>query len=168
MCQCIGQLLQDGEIDLSGQALNPVNVHTLGLFIDRYFKKNWKLLNISNCFLGTQEFECLFIFCNNNQDTRQCVVRPKKPARHTVGILTGRKKTSFSHLCISMIPYTIRTKFMTEFSDSQGSIHTKLEGNRSSHFRDTSCKFSIFSLRNLCFCTLAKICIKRKRVLRSP
>ena len=66
MCQYIGQLLRDGEIDLSGQALNPVNVHTLGLFLDRSFKKNWKLLNLSNCFLGTQEFEHLFIFCNNN------------------------------------------------------------------------------------------------------
>jgi len=66
MCQYIGQLLQDGEIDLSGQALNPVNVHTLGLFLDRSLKKNWKLLNLSNCYLGTPEFEHLFLFSNNN------------------------------------------------------------------------------------------------------
>ena len=53
-------------------------------------------------------------------------MRPKKPARHTVSILTGRKKTQFSHLCSSVIPYPI------------GSLHTKFEENRSSHFRDTS------------------------------
>ena len=34
---------------------------------------------------------------NNNQ-----VMQPKKPARHTVKILTGRKKTEFSHLCNSL------------------------------------------------------------------
>ena len=32
------------------------------------------------------------------QDTRY--MRPKKSAHHTVGILTGRKKMSFSHFCI--------------------------------------------------------------------
>ena len=73
-------------------------------------------------------------------------MRPKKPARHTVGILTGRKKTSFSHFCISVIPYPSGTKFTTELPASQGSLHTKFEGNLSSHFRDTSCQsFDFFS-----------------------
>ena len=67
-------------------------------------------------------------------------MRPKKPARHTLSILTGRKKTSFSHLCISVIPYPIGTKFATELPASQGSLHSKFEGNRYSHFRDTSCQ----------------------------
>ena len=58
---------------------------------------------------------------------------------HTVGILTGRKKTSFSHFCISVIPYSIGTKFATELPASQGSLHTKFEGNRSSHFQDIGC-----------------------------
>ena len=85
---------------------------------------------------------------------------------HTVGILTGRKKTSFSHFCISVIPYPIGTKFATELLASQGSLHTKFEGNHSSHFRDTTCQsFDFFSS---CFCTLEKIAIKRKRVFRSP
>ena len=57
-------------------------------------------------------------------------MRPKKPAHHTVSIFTGRKKTSFSHLCISVIPYPIGTKFATEFPASQGSLHSKFEGNR--------------------------------------
>ena len=57
---------------------------------------------------------------------------------------------------------------------SQGSLHSKFEGNRSSHFRDTSCQSFDYFLRFLillfssCFRTLAKIAIKRKRVLRSP
>ena len=63
-----------------------------------------------------------------------------------MSILTGRKKTSFSHLCISVIPYPIGTKFATELPTSQGSLHSKFEGNRSSHFRDTSCQsFDFFS-----------------------
>ena len=71
-------------------------------------------------------------------------MRPKKPARHTVSILTGRKKTSFSHICISVIPYPIGTKFATELPASQGSLHSKLEGNRSSRFQDTSCQYFVF------------------------
>ena len=71
---------------------------------------------------------------------------PKKPARHTVSIFTGRKKTSFSHLFISVIPYPIGTKFATELPASQGNLHSKFEGNRSSHFQDTSCQsFNFFS-----------------------
>ena len=55
-----------------------------------------------------------------------------------VSILTGRKKTQFSHLCSSVIPYPIGTKFAREVPASKGSLHTKFEENRSSHFRDTS------------------------------
>ena len=55
-----------------------------------------------------------------------------------VSILTGRKKTQFSHLCSSVIPYPIGTKFATDVPASWGSLHTKFEENRSSHFRDTS------------------------------
>ena len=62
-----------------------------------------------------------------------------------VSIMTGRTKTSFSHLCISVITYPIGTKFATQLPASQGSIHSKFEGNRSSHFRDTSCQSFFFS-----------------------
>ena len=55
-----------------------------------------------------------------------------------VSILTGRKKTQFSHLCSSVIPYPIGTKFARKVPTSKGSLHTKFEENRSSHFRDTS------------------------------
>ena len=55
-----------------------------------------------------------------------------------VSILTGRRKTQFSHLCSSVIPYPIGTKCAREVPASKGSLHTKFEENRSSHFRDTS------------------------------
>ena len=35
-----------------------------------------------------------------------------------VSILTGRKKTQFSHLCSSVIPYPIGTKFATDVPPS--------------------------------------------------
>ena len=78
---------------------------------------------------------------------------------HTYGSIIGGS-------LISMILYPIGTKFATELPARQGSLHTKFEGIRCSHFRNTSCQsFHFFSS---CFCTLAKIAIKRKRVLRSP
>ena len=80
-------------------------------------------------------------------------MRPKKPARHT-------KKTSFSHLCISAIPYPIGSKFATELSASQGNPHSKFEGNRSSHFRDTS--FQSFDFFFFVFSHTCKNCYKTK------
>ena len=78
-----------------------------------------------------------------------------------MGILTRRKKTSFSHLCISVIPYPIGTKFATELSTCQGSLHSKFEGNRSSHFRDTSCQgFDFFFIFFFVFSHTYKTCYK--------
>ena len=85
-------------------------------------------------------------------------MRPKKPARHTVSIFTGRKKTSFSHLCISVNSYPIGTKFATELPASQGSLHSTFEGNRSSHFRDTSCQSFDFFLRFVFFFVFSHTC----------
>ena len=90
---------------------------------------------------------------------------PRSRRATPVSILTGRPKTSFSHLYILVITYLIGTKFATQFPASQGSLHSKFEGKRSSHFQDTSCQsFDFFSS----FRTLAKIAITSKRVLRSP
>ena len=55
-----------------------------------------------------------------------------------VSILTGRKKTQFSHLCSSVLSYPIGTKFSREVPASKGSLLTKSKEKRSSHFRDTS------------------------------
>ena len=63
---------------------------------------------------------------------------PRSRRATPVSILTGRTKTSFSHLCISVITYPIGTKFATQLPASQGSLHSNFEENRSSHFRDTN------------------------------
>ena len=105
-----------------------------------------------------------------HQDTRWCVMRPKKPACHTVSILTGRKKMQFSHLCSSVIPNPIETTFATNVPASYGSIHTKFEENWYSHFRDTSAKHfvmsSFFSSLYSSLRTLRKICHKTQ--MRTP
>ena len=75
-----------------------------------------------------------------------------------MGILTERKKMSFSHLCISVIPYLIGTKFATELSASLGNLHSKFEGIRSSHFRDTSCQSFIFILCFFSFFVFSHTC----------
>ena len=69
---------------------------------------------------------------------------PRRRRATPVSILTGRTKTSFSHLCISVIIYLIGTKFSTQLPASQGSLHSKFEGNRSSDFRDMSCQSFVF------------------------
>ena len=91
---------------------------------------------------------------------------PKKPACPPVSILTGRKKTQFSHLCSSVIPYLIGTKFATDMPASYGSLHTKFEEHQSSHFRDTSEQnfnlISSFFSSSSSFRTLLKICHKTR------
>ena len=82
-------------------------------------------------------------------------MRPKRAGVPPVSILTGRKKTQFSHLCSSVIPYPIGTKFAREVPASKGSLHTKFEENLSSHFRDTS--EQNFVLISSSFRTLRKI-----------
>ena len=65
----------------------------------------------------------------------------------TVGILTGRKKTSFSHFCISVIPYPIGTKFATELSASKGSLHPNLKESAPAISEIRAAKVSIIFLR---------------------
>ena len=77
-----------------------------------------------------------------------------------VSILTGRKKTQFSHLCSSVIPYPIGTKFAREVLASKESLHTKFEENRSSHFRDTI--EQIFVLISSFFSSTSSFLILRK------
>ena len=76
----------------------------------------------------------------------------------------------FSHLCSSVIPYPIGTKFATDVLPSYGSIHTKFEENRSNHFRDTSehnfVLISSFFSSSSSFRTLRKI--RHKTRMRTP
>ena len=102
-------------------------------------------------------------------------MRSKKPARHTVSILTGRKKTRFSHVCSSVILHLIGTSFAAEVPARWATPHTKFEENRLGHFRDLSAQklvfvssfffflFSVFShtLKN-CYKTQTRIPITLK------
>ena len=75
------------------------NVHDLSKFtFNRMVCNNHKFINIH-----------IYIYIYIK--THGSVVRPKKSARHTMSILTRRKKMQLSHLCSSMIPYPIGTKF---------------------------------------------------------
>ena len=74
---------------------------------------------------------------------------PRSRRATPVSILTGRTKTSFSHHCILVITYPIGTKFATQLSASQGSLHSKFEVKRSSHFRGTSRQSLVFFLLRL-------------------
>ena len=57
----------------------------------------------------------IFIKSGSNQDTVVCRAAQEAGAPHREYILQlGRKKTRFSHLCSSMIPYPIETSFTTE------------------------------------------------------
>ena len=58
--------------------------------------------------------------------SRHTVVSCGPRSRHMplVSILTGRKKMQFSHLCSSVIPYPIGTKFAREVPASKGSLYT--------------------------------------------
>ena len=87
---------------------------------------------------------------------------PRSRRATSVSILTGRTKTSFSHLCISVITNLIGTNFATQLPASQGSLHSKLEGNRSSHFRDTSCQSFVFFSFFFVFSHTCKNCYNKQ------
>ena len=62
------------------------------------------------------------------------------------GYIDRKKENVIFTLMYLGDPLSDWTKFATEFPASQGNLHTKFEGNRSSHFRDTSCQISNFFL----------------------
>ena len=57
MCHYIGNLLQDGTIDLSEQTLSAVELYTLSSFLARCVHREWSLLDLSNCYLDDENFE---------------------------------------------------------------------------------------------------------------
>ena len=115
-------------------------------------KKFWAALNLQPSDLHLNAywsppgvmmfFPCQFHLQIKTHGSVSCGPRSRRAT--PVSILTGRTKTSFSHLCISVITYLIGTNFATQLPASQGSLHSKFEGNRSSHFRDTSCQSFVF------------------------
>ena len=57
MCHYVGNLLQDGTIDLSGQALSAIEMYTLSSFLAHCVQQHWSLLDLSNCYLDDEKFE---------------------------------------------------------------------------------------------------------------
>ena len=57
MCHYIGNLLQDGTIDLSEQTLSAVELYTLSSFLARCVHREWSVLDLSNCYLDDENFE---------------------------------------------------------------------------------------------------------------
>ena len=55
-------------------------------------------------------------------------------------------------------PLSDWNQICTELPASQGSLHSKFEGNRSSHFRDTSCQSFDFFLRFFFFFVFSHTC----------
>ena len=91
---------------------------------------------------------------------------PRSRRATPVSILTGRTKTSFPHPCISVITYPIETKFATQLPASQGSLHSKFEGN-CSRYELPKFRFFFFLFFSSSFRTLAKIAILNKQT-RTP
>ena len=52
ICQQVGSCLVDEKIDLSNTTLLLKDMHTLSFFLTRSTTKEWKLLDISNCYIG--------------------------------------------------------------------------------------------------------------------
>ena len=66
MCRYVGQLLQDGNINLSEQTLNPVQINMLSIFLTQINIKHWKILNLSKCNLGDDGFSKLYASISGN------------------------------------------------------------------------------------------------------
>ena len=73
LCQYVGQLLQENEIDLSGQTLSAVNILTISLFLTRSTTKHWKVLNLSECFIGDDGIKQLYNSFTSNNRSKVCI-----------------------------------------------------------------------------------------------
>ena len=81
MIASVSQFFQGNQIDLSNQTLLPSDVNTLGFFLMRSINKQWEMLNLSGCNIGSIGINILCDrFLNNG-------------SRH----MTTINKTNFSH-----------------------------------------------------------------------
>ena len=73
LCQYVGQLLHEYKIDLSGQTLSAVNILTISLFLTRSTTKHWKILNLSECFIGDDGIKQLHNSFTSNNRSKVCI-----------------------------------------------------------------------------------------------
>ena len=71
MCHYVSSLLQDGTIDLSGQALSAVDLYTLSSFLARCVQRQWNILDLSHCYLDDENFET---FCKSYASLTKSVI----------------------------------------------------------------------------------------------
>ena len=73
MIASVSKFFQDDQIDLSNQTLLPSDVNTLGFFLIRSINKQWEMLNISGCNIGSIGIN---ILCDRflNKESREIVV----------------------------------------------------------------------------------------------
>ena len=102
MCHYVGNLLQDGIIDLSGQVLSAVNLYTLSLFLARGVCRQWNLLDISNCSLDDENLE---IFLKSFASLTKSTVYI-----HTINLSSNIiTKVSASHIVNLIFSFNVKT-----------------------------------------------------------
>ena len=76
MISSVNRIFQDNQIDLSNQTLLPSDVNTLGFFLIRSINKQWEMLNLSGCNIGSIGIN---ILCNRflNKQSREILVIKK-------------------------------------------------------------------------------------------
>ena len=73
--QSVKQLFQNKQVDLSNQTLLPSDLNTLGYFLIRSINKEWDVLNLSNCNIGSNGGN---ILCDTFKDKDvRCIVNVK-------------------------------------------------------------------------------------------
>ena len=92
-------------------------------------------------------------------------MQPKKPVRHTVSILTRRKRMWFSHLCNVVMSNPTGTKSAAEMPTIYTPYLKKIDPANSRH-EQPKVKFILFDFFSS-FYTLANLAIKRESILRS-
>ena len=60
MIATVSKFFQDNQIDLDRQTLLPSDVNTLGFFLMRSINKRWKMLNLSDCNIGSIGINILY------------------------------------------------------------------------------------------------------------
>ena len=73
LCQYVGQLLQENEIDLSGQTLSAVNILTISLFLTRSTTRHWNIFNLSECYIGDDGIKQLHNSFTSNNRSKVCI-----------------------------------------------------------------------------------------------
>ena len=89
MCKYVGQLLQDGDINLSQQTLNPIRINSLSLFLTQTNIKQWKSLNLSNCKIEDDRLSILYASISSNSRSMINIDTLDLSFNHLTEISTG-------------------------------------------------------------------------------